>query len=314
MSPQESKDERQTDKQAGVAAPSRQGQTAVIKFAKPVQSSSNSAIIPSLFGPGYGTYDVRPENFLVSVLTHTLAIGVLLWAFHLAVPSKPPDKIAFNSTPLEPYIPVHVGRAAGGGGGGGDASKLQASAGTPPKATMKQQLTPPTVIVRNEQPKIAVPPTIVADLKIPVSPQIGDPLSKLVAPSNGTGVRSGVGSGSGGGLGSGDGRGLGPGSGANFGGGVFRVGNGVAPPRAIFSPDPDYSDEARKAKHQGVVVLNVIVGADGRVHDASVARSLGLGLDEKAKEKVMTWRFEPATREGKPVPVQVSIEVSFNLY
>lgn len=249
MSLQEPKDER-NQKQPGEAAPQPQDQTEVIKFAKQSQSTANSAIIPSLFGPGYGTYEVRPENFLLSVLTHTLAIGALLWAFHLAVPSKPPDRIAFNSTPLEPYIPMHVGRAAGGGGGGGDASKLQASAGTPPKATMKQQFTPPTVIIRNEQPKIAIPPTIVADLKIPVS-QIGDPLSKLVAPSNGTGVRGGVGSGSGGGVGSGDGRGLGPGSGANFGGGVFRVGNGVSPPRAIFSPDPDYSDEARKAKYQG---------------------------------------------------------------
>jgi TonB family protein len=209
---------------------------------------------------------------------------------------------------------VHVGRAAGGGGGGGDASKLQASAGTPPKATMKQQLAPPTVVIQNEKPKIVVQPTIVADLHIPVSPQIGDPLSKLVAPSSGTGVRGGVGTGSGGGVGSGDGRGLGPGSGANFGGGVFHVGNGVLPPRAIYQPDPDYSDEARKAKYQGVVVLNITVGADGRVYNPMVARSLGLGLDEKAKEKVLTWKFEPATKDGKPVPVLVSVEVSFNLY
>jgi protein TonB len=314
MSLQDPQDERIPRQQPGQAAPPPPDQTAVIKFAKQPQNVSNAAIIPSLFGPGYGTYEVRPENFLLSVLTHTLALGVLLWAFHLAVPSKPPDRISLNSTPLEPYMPTRVGRAAGGGGGGGDASKLQASAGTPPKATLKQQLAPPTVIIRNEQPKIAVQPTIVADLKIPVSPQIGDPLSKLVAPSSGTGVHGGVGSGSGGGVGSGDGRGLGPGTGAGFGGGAFRVGNGVSPPRPIYSPDPDYSDEARKAKYQGVVTLNVVVGADGRVHDASVARSLGMGLDEKAKEKVMTWRFDPATREGKPVPVLVSIEVSFNLY
>lgn len=314
MSLQEPQDGRNPQAQPGDAAPQNQEQTAVIKFAKQSESTANAAIIPSLFGAGYGTYDVRPENFLLSVLTHTLALGLLFWVFHLTVPSKPPDRASLNSIPLEPYIPMRVGKAAGGGGGGGDASKLQASMGTPPKATMKQQLTPPTVVVRNEQPKIAVQPTIVADLHIPVSPQIGDPLSKLVAPSNGTGVRSGVGSGSGGGLGSGDGRGLGPGSGANFGGGVFRVGNGVSPPRAIYQPDPDYSDEARKAKYQGVVVLSITVGADGRVYNPTVARSLGLGLDEKAKEKVLTWKFEPATKDGKPVPVLVSVEVSFNLY
>jgi TonB family protein len=286
----------------------------VIKFAKEPQVAANAAIIPSLFGPGYGTYDVRPENFLVSVLTHMVAVAALLWVFHLAVPAKPPERISFNSTPLEPYIPMHVGKAAGGGGGGGDASKLQASAGGPPKVTMQQQLAPVTVIVSKEQPKIAVTPSVVADLRIAPSAQVGDPLSKLVAPSNGTGVRSGVGSGSGGGLGSGDGRGLGPGSGANFGGGVFRVGNGVSAPRPIFTPDPDYSDEARKAKFQGVVVLSIIVGPDGRVHDPSVTRTLGMGLDEKAKEKVLTWKFEPATKDGKPVPVQMLVEVNFNLY
>ncbi|HWZ44317.1 MAG TPA: TonB family protein [Candidatus Saccharimonadales bacterium] len=314
MSLQEPQGEESPQKQPGEAAPEDQDQTAVIRFAKQSQSTANAAIIPSLFGPGYGSYEVRPENFLLSLLTHTLALGLLFWAFHLAVPAKPPERMSLNSTPLEPYMPAHMGRVAGGGGGGGDASKLQASAGTPPKATMKQQLAPPTVIVQNQQPKIVVPPTIVADLKVPVSAQIGDPLSKLVAPSNGAGVGSGVGSGSGGGLGSGDGRGLGPGSGANFGGGVFRVGNGVSPPRPIFQPDPDYSDEARKVKHQGVVVLSVTVGADGRVYNPTVARSLGMGLDEKAKEKVLTWKFEPATKDGKPVPVLITVEVSFNLY
>ncbi len=294
--------------------PRKADETAVIKFARDSRISANSAIIPSLFGPGYGTYEVRPESFLVSILTHTIVILAILWVVHLAVPTKPLEHVTLNATPLEPYMPMHIGRAAGGGGGGGDASKLQVSAGTPPKATLKPQIVPVTVIPTRQQPKIAVEQTIVADMRVAPSSQIGDPLSKAMVLSNGTGVRSGAGSGSGGGLGSGDGRGIGAGSGGNFGGGVFRVGNGVSAPKPIFTPDPDYSDEARKAKYQGVVVLTIIVGPDGRVHDPSVTRSLGMGLDEKAKEKVLTWKFEPANKDGRPVPVQMLVEVNFNLY
>jgi TonB family protein len=107
---------------------------------------------------------------------------------------------------------------------------------------------------------------------------------------------------------------VGPGWGGGIGGGPYRVGGGVSAPRAIFSPDPEYSEEARKAKYQGTVVLYVVVGADGRPHDLRVTRSLGLGLDEKAIEAVRTWRFDPAKKDGQAVAVQVNIEVNFRLY
>jgi len=271
--------------------------------------------MPTLFGAGYGTYQVRPENFVLSFLTHTLAIVVVLLLLHFGVQTvKPPDKAKLDLTPLSPYVPMHVGRQSGGGGGGGDASKLKASAGTPPKAALQPQIVPPTVEIPKVQAKITAAPTIMADLKVPQSNQVGDPLSKLMIPSNGVGVGSGIGSGSGGGIGSGTGGGLGAGSGGNFGGGVFHVGNGVTRPEPIYAPDPDYSDEARKAKYQGTVVLTVIVGTDGRVHNAQVARSLGMGLDQKALEKIMVWKFKPATKDSKPVPVEVNVEVTFNLY
>lgn len=290
-----------------------QDQTSVIKFVK--DKPQDSLVIPSLFGAGYGAYEVRPENFLVSFITHAVGIALLLWLFHFTVqaPSKPESRL--NAIPLvsDYKLPMKVGTKAGGGGGGGEASKLKASAGSPPKATMEQQLAPP-VVVAPQQSKLMVQPTIVADLKIPPTTQIGDPLSKLMAPSSGTGIGGGIGNGSGGGVGAGDGRGLGPGSGANFGGGVFHVGNGISAPVAIFAPDPDYSDEARKAKYQGTVILQVIVGADGRVHNPRVMRALGMGLDEKAIEKVLTWKFDPSKKDGRPVAVEMSIEVSFNLY
>jgi TonB family protein len=144
---------------------------------------------------------------------------------------------------------------------------------------------------------------------------IGDPLSKVVGPaSNGTGFGGGIGSGSGGGIGSGRGPGVGPGYGGGIGGGIYRVGGGVSAPRAIFAPDPEYSEEARKAKYQGTVVLWMIVGPDGKARDIRVTRSVGLGLDEKAIEAVKTWKFEPARKDGQAVPVQINVEVSFRLY
>jgi TonB family protein len=88
----------------------------------------------------------------------------------------------------------------------------------------------------------------------------------------------------------------------------------VSAPRVIYSPDPEYSEEARKAKYQGTVILWVVVGPDGRVHDVRVARSLGLGLDEKAMEAVKNWKFEPSRKDGQAVAVGVNIEVNFHLY
>lgn len=290
--------------------------TSVIKFSKETsQENQEKLVLPSLFGAGYGTYQVRPENFIVSFVSHTVIIvlGLLLVRFGVQTATKAADKPKYDLTDISPYIP-HVGSKAGGGGGGGDASKLKASAGTPPKATMQQQIVPPTVEVPKTQAKIVMQPTIVADLKFPQTAQMGDPLSKLMVPSNGSGVNSGIGSGSGGGVGSGSGGGLGAGTGGNFGGGVFHVGNGVSAPEAVYYPDPDYSEEARKAKYQGTVVLTVIIGPDGRVHNPRVTRALGMGLDEKAVEKVLTWKFKPALKDSKPVAVEMAVEVTFNLY
>jgi periplasmic protein TonB len=88
----------------------------------------------------------------------------------------------------------------------------------------------------------------------------------------------------------------------------------VSAPRALFAPDPEYSEEARKAKYQGTVVLWVVIGADGRPRETRVQRSLGMGLDQKAIEAVRRWKFEPAQKDGVPVAVQVHIEVNFRLF
>ncbi len=271
----------------------------------------------------WGFYNYKKNGALGSTIAHIIILaaiigGTILGRRIVNQMTKQPETVTFLATDELPTLQPSKTQS-GGGGGGGDRDKLQASKGKLPKLSM-QQITPPMVVVRNDNPKLAVDPTIVippqVKLSMPNLPNLGDPLSHLPSgpPSNGTGYGGGIGSGSGGGVGSGKGPGFGPGEGGGTGGGVFRVGGGVSAPRAIFAPDPDYSEEARKAKYQGTCVLWLVVGPDGRPRDIHVSRTLGLGLDEKAMEAVKTWKFEPAMKDGKPVAVQISVEVTFHLY
>jgi protein TonB len=205
----------------------------------------------------------------------------------------------------------------GGGGGGGDRDVLQASRGKLPKLSM-QQITPPVAVIRNDHPKLAVEPTIVVPPQVQLAsnnmPNLGDPMAHAVLPSNGTGAGGGIGTGSGGGVGSGKGPGFGPGECGGTGGGIFHVGGGVSPPRVIYQVDPEFSEEARKAKYQGTCTLMLVVDANGRPTNIRVASSLGMGLDEKAIEAVKNWRFEPSMKDGHPVRVEIAVEVEFHLY
>jgi|ERR1035438_3276888 TonB family protein len=96
-------------------------------------------------------------------------------------------------------------------------------------------------------------------------------------------------------------------------GAVYKVGGKVSPPRAIPAPDPDYSPEALRAHLQGTVVLWLVVGEDGKPHNIRVSRHIGYGLDERAVATVNTWSFQPATKDGQPVAVQINVEVNFRL-
>jgi TonB family protein len=95
---------------------------------------------------------------------------------------------------------------------------------------------------------------------------------------------------------------------------VFRKSHGVSAPRVIYSPDPEYSEKARKVGYQGTCVLWLVVDAKGVPQDIRVARTVGMGLDEKAVEAVRKWRFTPAMKDGAPVRTQINVEVSFHLY
>ncbi len=269
----------------------------------------------------WGFYNYKGRGAFGSTVIHVLAVALIIAGTYvgrkMVAVAKPKETVVLIAPDDLPVLPPSKS-VSGGGGGGGDHDKLQASQGRLPKQSM-QQFTPPMAVVRNLDPKLAVPPTIVVppDIKLqqPNMPDLGDPLSHLPSvPSNGTGSGGGIGSGSGGGVGSGEGPGYGPGHGGGTGGGAFRVGGGVSAPKLIYAPDPEYSEEARKVKHMGTVVLWLVVGPDGKPRDIRVARTLGLGLDEKAIEAVKTWIFEPANKDGKPVAEQINVEVNFHLY
>lgn len=274
-------------------------------------------VLPTLFGAGYGNFPVRRVNFIASFVLQSAALALIVTSGLWMVQHREDVQhqvVALLNDP-SPYDLPAAPDKVGGGGGGGDRDKTPASKGTAPRFA-KEQLAPPAVVIRNNDPALAVDPTVIGppSITLPQSAQMGDPMSKILSASNGTGFGGGIGDGSGGGVGGGRGPGVGPGYGGGIGGGPFRVGGGVSAPRTIYDPDPDYSDEARKARYQGSVLLWVVIGADGIPRDIKVARSLGMGLDEKAVEAVRKWKFEPGKKDGHPVAVQVIIDVNFRLY
>ncbi len=96
-------------------------------------------------------------------------------------------------------------------------------------------------------------------------------------------------------------------------GDVLQVGGGVVGPEKIFFPKPLYSEDARKGRVQGVVILQAIVDAMGNISEVEVLKPLPLGLTESALETVRSWRFKPATLDGQPVAVYLNLVVSFSL-
>jgi len=287
----------------------------------PLQLTSKPVAVRDI----WGLYDYHRPGAAGSLALHIIAVGALITISVIGarvVQQVKKDEVTTLVAPdVSQYMPLSNKKndTIGGGGGGGDRDKLQAPKGKLPKLAM-EQITPPAAVIRNDNPKLPVEPTVVIPPQVKLAsnnlPNFGDPKAAMPAgpPSNGTGSGGGIGSGSGGGVGSGTGPGVGPGRGGGIGGGVFRVGGGVSAPRAVYTPDPEYSEEARKAKYQGTCVLWLIVRPDGRPRDIRVARTLGMGLDEKAIEAVRNWKFEPAMKDGQPVSVQINVEVNFRLY
>ena len=88
---------------------------------------------------------------------------------------------------------------------------------------------------------------------------------------------------------------------------------GISRAKAVYQPNPEYSDRARRKKIRGTVLLSIVVTAEGTVRDPKVTQSLDKDLDKNAVECVKKWKFEPATKDGKPVATHVALEISFDV-
>jgi TonB family protein len=192
------------------------------------------------------------------------------------------------------------------GGGGGSPDKIEAIKGRiPPRATAP-----------DETAKIEAPPDPTIDVQNSIVIQDNPKLLNFGQSNSHNATLASRGNGSGIGVGPGNGSGYGPGSGWNTGGGLAKVGGGVSAPVVTHSVDPEFSDEARRAKYQGVCIVTLIVDAQGNPQNPHVSRTLGMGLDEKAIDAIKQFKFKPAYDKDKKttVAVMVSIEINFRLY
>lgn len=268
--------------------------------------------VPNLFSmfsdKDNSLYRPRRESFLLSLLTQAAIVGLFVYLSSCVIKNTP--ELDRRLPALKDFPLIFSGS---NGGGGGNFDKLPASRGTLPRPSLDDQIVAPTVKVPAEMPKLPAPETVVVapDVKYAMGGQIGDPNSPFTRVlSDGPGGPGGVGNGCCNGVGDSIGPHVGSGP-----PGIYPAGKGgVGVPEVIYSPEPSFSEEARKAKQQGVVGLLLVVGPDGRTYNIRVRQSLGMGLDEKAIEAVSHWRFKPATRNGQPVATEIAIEVDFHLY
>jgi TonB family protein len=305
-----------------------------------VTGSSGPLYFPSMFRDPWDLVADRIElqrrrnrASAISVGVH-LTLGLLLIVvLHKAVvtASAPQEDVVFvKQSPI--YMPLEsTGPNGGGGGGGGRNQMTPPSSGRMPD-TSRVQLVPPDL----GDPKPLIPPddqmaeapTVQMPIDIPQDQSL--PIGDVTAPPNqlrsygpgsgggiGTGRGTGVGEGSGPGVGPGSGGGMGGGSGGGIGSGVgpYVVGGGVTAPVPIFQPLPLYTEEARKSRIEGIVLIQAIIRRDGTVDSFKVVRGLGYGLDESAIHTIATkWKFRPGSMHGTPVDVLANIEVTFRLY
>jgi protein TonB len=224
-------------------------------------------------------------------------------------PDRLPNEIVWLATP---------GPGGGGGGGGNKNPEPPKKAELPGKEKItvpvekKPDPTPP-----KEEPPVVEAPVIPAKTMAAAEQTLAGVI-KSEAPvtvSQGTGSAGGAGTGTGSGIGPGTGSGFGPGFGGGTGGGAYHPGSGVSVPVPLKEVKPQYTADAMRAKVQGAVHLECIVMPDGTVGDVRVIKSLDsvFGLDQEAIKAARQWRFRPGTRMGEPVPVIVTIELTFTL-
>jgi TonB family protein len=249
-----------------------------------------------------------------AVLAILLCVGFTTTINHLP---KTPSGESIQLKDFTLFAPPSAQSAAGGGGGGSN-SLTDPSVGRTPRQDMMPIVPPQPQALLN--PRLPVDPAIAVpiEIKLPDNqslPDIGVFKSPTVLLSGGPGTRAGIGTGSRGGDGPGNGPGYDRGSNGSTGGSVYRPGvGGVTNPIPVVTPEAEFSDEARRNKHQGVCMIAIIVDARGYPQNPRVIQSLGMGLDEKALEAVLKYRFKPAMKDGRPVASMISVAVDFRLF
>jgi len=261
--------------------------------------------------------------FGISVLVHIVFFLLVILIVNLMpepirvamLPERLSDEIVWLAVP---------GLGGGGGGGGNESLELPREAELPGKEALNVPAIEPEEVALQEEEPQEPDPEPVLELDIPAKTMAAGDLfvqgvleatSLSEALSQGSGTNGGAGTGEGVGIGSGEGSGLGQGSGGGTGGGFYRPGNGVELPKVLLKVKPNYTAGAMRAKVQGTVLLECIVLSNGSVGSVQVKRSLdrNFGLDQEAMKAARQWRFVPGTRLGEPVPVLISIELTFSL-
>ncbi len=238
--------------------------------------------------------DSKPQA--ISILLHIAAILLLLSVTsRLSAPRPRPAAVRLTA-PSRRTLLLALARPAGGG----NETAPPPRHGALPPAAHRTFILPVSRTV--EEPRLAMHSTMIdaPTLNVPAT-QMGDPSGAF----NGSGLgpgREGIGYGCCGGAGDRDGAGV-----------DARSSHPATRPQLIYKVDPEFTEQARKAKFQGTVLLSIVVDASGRTSDIRVERGLGLGLDEKAEEAVAQWRFRPALRDGKPVAATAVVVVRFRL-
>jgi periplasmic protein TonB len=238
----------------------------------------------------------------LSLGLHAAALGIILFLTARSIQSPPRARpVVSVIAPLRLHVPR---TAAPEHSGGSSRTLLPARRGAPPP-TAHRTFIPPRSI---PDPKLPMPMTVVFDSPtIQIDPSaIGDPSSRLLAGGFGDQGGTTIGNRPGG-------PGIGPGGSGPPGISSTTRGRAITPPVLIFQVDPEFSEEARKAKYQGTVLLAIEIDTSGHPANIRVLEGLGMGLDEKAIEAVSRWRFRPGLQNAKPAVTSATVQVTFRL-
>jgi protein TonB len=229
----------------------------------------------------------------------SVAIHAALLLLVIAAMTGGPEPAAYHVHPIksELIVRIQVPGLAGGGGG------------SPAPASARETTIPET---RRPDPPPAAPPQVTVEPKpLPTLDAAVMTRSADLLQAAGTSAIT-LNAPGGGGPGSG-GPGAGPGEDGGHGGGPRRPGDGVVNPVPLSQPKPNYTVQAMQAKVTGEVWLDAVVEANGTVRILKVLKGLPFGLNDEAMKAARQWLFQPATAGGKPVPIQVTLILEFNL-